>query len=78
MTKGREAIEIYRGDILWIQCDPSVGVEPQKIRTWASHYRRPHLSIYGRACPPHLYGSIQATASRLLGSFFIGLASLGG
>ena len=33
MTKGREAIEIYRGDILWIQCDPSVGVEPQKIRT---------------------------------------------
>lgn len=33
MTKGHEALEIHRGDILWIQCDPSVGVEPQKIRT---------------------------------------------
>ena len=33
MTKEREAIKIHRGDILWIQCDPSVGVEPQKIRT---------------------------------------------
>src|SRR5713226_7399056 len=29
----REAIVVRRGDILWIQCDPSVGVEPQKIRT---------------------------------------------
>jgi mRNA interferase MazF len=33
MTREREAIEIHRGDILWVQCDPSVGVEPQKIRT---------------------------------------------
>jgi mRNA interferase MazF len=33
MTKDREVIEIRRGDILWIQCDPSVGVEPRKIRT---------------------------------------------
>lgn len=33
MTKETEAIEIHRGDVLWIQCDPSVGVEPQKIRT---------------------------------------------
>jgi mRNA interferase MazF len=33
MTTTREAIAIHRGDILWIQCDPSVGVEPQKIRT---------------------------------------------
>jgi mRNA interferase MazF len=33
MTKERETIEIHRGDILWIQGDPSVGVEPQKIRT---------------------------------------------
>lgn len=33
MKKEREEIEIRRGDILWIQCDPSVGVEPQKIRT---------------------------------------------
>lgn len=33
MTKEPETIEIRRGDILWIQCDPSFGVEPQKIRT---------------------------------------------
>ncbi len=25
--------EIRRGDILWISCDPSVGVEPRKTRT---------------------------------------------
>jgi len=29
----REAAEFRRGDILWIQCDPSVGVEPRKTRT---------------------------------------------
>jgi len=33
MTRRPEALEFRRGDILWIQCDPSVGVEPQKIRT---------------------------------------------
>jgi mRNA interferase MazF len=33
MTKEPEPIEIRRGDILWIQCDPSFGVGPQKIRT---------------------------------------------
>jgi mRNA interferase MazF len=32
MMKKRERIEFRRGDILWIQCDPSVGVEPRKIR----------------------------------------------
>lgn len=31
--KAREAVEVRRGDILWIQCDPSVGVEPRKTRT---------------------------------------------
>jgi mRNA interferase MazF len=31
--KAREPIEFRRGDILWIQCDPSVGVEPRKTRT---------------------------------------------
>ena len=29
----REPVEYRRGDILWIQCDPSVGVEPRKTRT---------------------------------------------
>lgn len=29
----REPIEFRRGDILWIDCDPSVGVEPKKTRT---------------------------------------------
>ncbi len=31
--KKREPIEFRRGDVLWIQCDPSVGVEPRKTRT---------------------------------------------
>lgn len=31
--KTREPVEFRRGDILWIQCDPSVGVEPRKTRT---------------------------------------------
>ena len=31
--KRREPIEFRRGDVLWIQCDPSVGVEPRKTRT---------------------------------------------
>lgn len=33
MTKESETVAIHRGDVFWIQCDPSVGVEPQKIRT---------------------------------------------
>lgn len=28
-----EPLRIRRGDVLWINCDPSVGVEPRKIRT---------------------------------------------
>ena len=31
--KAREPVEFRRGDILWIQCDPSVGVELRKTRT---------------------------------------------
>jgi mRNA interferase MazF len=31
--KTREPAEFRRGDVLWIQCDPSVGVEPRKTRT---------------------------------------------
>ena len=31
--KTREPVDFRRGDILWIQCDPSVGVEPRKTRT---------------------------------------------
>ena len=26
-------VEYRRGDILWIQCQPSIGVEPRKVRT---------------------------------------------
>lgn len=29
----REPTEFRRGDVLWVQCDPSVGVEPKKVRT---------------------------------------------
>jgi len=32
--KTREPVEFRRGDILWIQCDPSVGVEPRKTGTY--------------------------------------------
>lgn len=31
--KGTEPAEVHRGDVLWIQCDPSIGVEPRKTRT---------------------------------------------
>jgi mRNA interferase MazF len=31
--KRTEDLEIRRGDVLWINCDPSVGVEPRKTRT---------------------------------------------
>lgn len=27
------SVDFRRGDILWINCDPSVGAEPQKTRT---------------------------------------------
>jgi len=29
----RETVDVRRGDVLWVQCDPSVGVEPRKVRT---------------------------------------------
>ena len=31
--KRREAIDVRRGDVVWVQCDPLVGVEPRKTRT---------------------------------------------
>jgi mRNA interferase MazF len=31
--KPHDPIEPRRGDVLWIQCDPSVGAEPRKTRT---------------------------------------------
>jgi mRNA interferase MazF len=33
MKRPSEPPEVRRGDILWIQCDPSVGAEPRKLRT---------------------------------------------
>jgi mRNA interferase MazF len=33
MTKSDQRLTLARGDIVWLNCDPSVGVEPQKIRT---------------------------------------------
>jgi mRNA interferase MazF len=29
----RESVDVRRGDVLWVQCDPSLGVEPRKVRT---------------------------------------------
>ncbi len=31
--KTSEPVEFRRGDIVWVACDPSVGVEPRKTRT---------------------------------------------
>jgi mRNA interferase MazF len=33
VMKRVEPIEVRRGDLLWINCDPSVGAEPRKART---------------------------------------------
>ncbi len=33
MTTRSEGLELRRGDIVWVNCDPSVGVEPKKVRT---------------------------------------------
>lgn len=31
--KTREPLELRRGDVVWIDCDPSVGAEPNQTRT---------------------------------------------
>lgn len=28
-----ESVEVRRGDVLWVSCEPSVGAEPRKVRT---------------------------------------------
>lgn len=28
-----ERLEIRRGDVVWVNCEPSVGAEPKKVRT---------------------------------------------
>jgi mRNA interferase MazF len=33
MTRRAPADDVRRGDIVWVNCDPSVGVEPRKTRT---------------------------------------------
>lgn len=33
MKRATEPLEVRRGDILWICCDPSIGAEPRKTRT---------------------------------------------
>ena len=33
MTRSAPAEGIRRGDVVWVNCDPSVGVEPRKTRT---------------------------------------------
>jgi len=33
MTRESEILDLRRGDVVWINCDPSVGVEPRKTRT---------------------------------------------
>jgi mRNA interferase MazF len=31
--KRSDPIDVRRGDVVWINCDPSIGVEPKKVRT---------------------------------------------
>jgi mRNA interferase MazF len=31
--KATEPVTYRRGDILWVRCEPSIGVEPRKLRT---------------------------------------------
>ncbi len=31
--KAADIVAYRRGDVLWVQCEPSVGVEPRKLRT---------------------------------------------
>jgi mRNA interferase MazF len=31
--KTNDRVEVRRGDVIWVCCDPSVGVEPRKTRT---------------------------------------------
>lgn len=31
--EGARPAAIRRGDVIWVDCDPSVGVEPKKVRT---------------------------------------------
>jgi mRNA interferase MazF len=33
VRKKTEPVELRRGDVVWIDCDPSVGAEPSKTRT---------------------------------------------
>lgn len=33
MRRSPEAFDVRRGDVVWVNCDPSVGVEPRKTRT---------------------------------------------
>jgi mRNA-degrading endonuclease toxin of MazEF toxin-antitoxin module len=28
----REPFDVHRGDLIWVDCDPSIGVEPRKTR----------------------------------------------
>lgn len=33
MRRSSEPFDVRRGDVVWVNCDPSVGVEPRKTRT---------------------------------------------
>lgn len=30
---GTESLELRRGDLVWVNCEPSLGAEPKKVRT---------------------------------------------
>ncbi len=34
MKSANESLELRRGDLVWVNCEPSVGAEPKKARTF--------------------------------------------
>ncbi len=65
-----EDVSFHRGDIVWIQCDPSIGVEPQKIRTCVI-VSNDIANRYGQAAtvvPTQTY-----TAARARRAYMVGL-----
>jgi mRNA interferase MazF len=66
--KARETDWFRRGDILWIQCDPSVGVEPRKTRTCVV-VSNDIANRYGQAVtviPTQAYSAERATRSYMV------------
>lgn len=70
MKRTAEPIEYRRGDVLWIDCDPSVGVEPRKTRTCVV-VSNDTANKYGQALT--VVPTLRYTADRASRSFLVDL-----